>query len=785
MTFLTPHRLLVLLVLAELKQLTDVQDVDIGWKAHIFAQLLQQTKSGTSDQRILGILNDADTHSQALHRAVKEKIVSFATSSTHYMHDLFTLFQTASTLIDMESATSELGIFIRKALVDHHKMDFDTTSKLGESFVKHAKSQITDSPPPNYASIHDLNGYFSKSFFEKSTTISLPPSFDVNITLFRSKIPNSIILHYATYVEASKKGDYERACEALRRFFEVYPAESDRKWYQYALLEMAILQSQFRRTVEARWALNECIQTARRNRDHVCTLYAKTWLLELSDDVPTVDFLMSLATDARKLELWSIECHFWVKAAEMVLREGDGPDNVFYLLERAEGIEFEREVGMEARIRGVKAKAWNDFGGTTTYFPSHLIQHARNGDIPSAASLLLTHVHLFPSTDVELRNQWICTALTVLMERSLERGEAMQCAEILRYLRELRTPTHAHKIEMDVYAAKIDVLRHRTMEAYKTLTDTRQYAERDSVRHLRAKVSIDLDIAQLFIDTQNPLKSLPHLFSEASASFACTHHHPLGAIHFRAQILVARVFAELGDPFRGVRVLEDVAGSVWGCGEAALRGDMEVVRGVCYMGCLKEVRRRRKEGKEKAKKKSPKIPMDVGMEKFLEEFREGLEEAVQKDALETELKEGRDAVSIFDFYVQDEAQLEELMGISESTVLQCFENAIKEYKSIESLIRLRDVYARLVRFHEHNVTERLEAISMRDACDRRVMTHGRFLTERVGTFDDVVDVLEGIVENPGGREGGKGREDADEMEEGSEEDKGRVERDRRIVQLVI
>lgn len=60
----------------------------------------------------------------------------------------------------------------------------------------------------------------------------------------------------------------------------------DRTFYQYALLNLAILQKDFGCFSEAIAAINETIATARENKDMGCLNYSLSWLCHFSKAYP-------------------------------------------------------------------------------------------------------------------------------------------------------------------------------------------------------------------------------------------------------------------------------------------------------------------------------------------------------------------------------------------------------------------------------------------------------------------------------------------------------------------
>ncbi|BFZ58652.1 APC5 protein [Savitreella phatthalungensis] len=93
------------------------------------------------------------------------------------------------------------------------------------------------------------------------------------------------------FLDAWKQADYSTALEHLSRHFDYVerqqphdsgpPTTSSQLSYQYALLNLALLQSDFRCDREALWAVHEAIDAARDNKDVVCLNIALAWLSEL------------------------------------------------------------------------------------------------------------------------------------------------------------------------------------------------------------------------------------------------------------------------------------------------------------------------------------------------------------------------------------------------------------------------------------------------------------------------------------------------------------------------
>ncbi|CZT15135.1 uncharacterized protein RCC_01027 [Ramularia collo-cygni] len=94
-------------------------------------------------------------------------------------------------------------------------------------------------------------------------------------------------LHFfMAFFEHWRAGQYTMALESLHRYFDYSLAsrsgtDNMRVYYQYALLHLSVLHSDFECWDESIDAMNECIATARENQDAACLNFALSWLLYL------------------------------------------------------------------------------------------------------------------------------------------------------------------------------------------------------------------------------------------------------------------------------------------------------------------------------------------------------------------------------------------------------------------------------------------------------------------------------------------------------------------------
>jgi anaphase-promoting complex subunit 5 len=133
-----------------------------------------------------------------------------------------------------------------------------------------------------------------------------------------TSIPN--LGHYLKFIDCWRAGDYASAFDNLHRYFDYTMKTRDRTFYQYALLNLSILQADFGCYREAIPAMQEAISTARENKDVTCLNFCVSWLYHFGKAFPAEmkdmkesgmlgsenEALAFLKTRAKEAEMWSL-----------------------------------------------------------------------------------------------------------------------------------------------------------------------------------------------------------------------------------------------------------------------------------------------------------------------------------------------------------------------------------------------------------------------------------------------------------------------------------------------
>ncbi|KAI9715902.1 MAG: hypothetical protein M1812_005722 [Candelaria pacifica] len=96
--------------------------------------------------------------------------------------------------------------------------------------------------------------------------------------IVESRITVPSLSHYIRFLDSWRAGDYPSSFDNLHRYFDYTMHNRDRTFYQYALLNLAILQADFGCYSEAIAAMQETISSARENKDVACLNFSLSWL---------------------------------------------------------------------------------------------------------------------------------------------------------------------------------------------------------------------------------------------------------------------------------------------------------------------------------------------------------------------------------------------------------------------------------------------------------------------------------------------------------------------------
>ncbi|KAK5099871.1 APC5 protein [Lithohypha guttulata] len=275
--------------------------------------------------------------------------------------------------------TSPLGTFIRRCSLEYVRLQFQDSVALWTDFVAYrmpSKAAFTRRNPHalhnafdvNLADLdidisHPLASLMYRSLVDDGdTTQTSASTYDVEKLMefqvsemqgYGGRLPETMkttmkrmtaagasapkLAHYLAFLDSWRAGDFTSAFDNLHRYFDYTIQARDRTFYQYALLNLAILQADFGCYDEAIPAMQEAISTARENRDTVCLNYCMSWLYHFGRAFPSqmqairdtgilanesegLNFLKSRAKEA---EMWTLLSTSHLSEAKLSLQHGE------------------------------------------------------------------------------------------------------------------------------------------------------------------------------------------------------------------------------------------------------------------------------------------------------------------------------------------------------------------------------------------------------------------------------------------------------------------------------
>ncbi|KAB8240399.1 anaphase-promoting complex subunit Apc5 [Aspergillus flavus] len=276
------------------------------------------------------------------------------------------------------SRCSPLGAFVRRAQLEFTRLQFHDSVKLWKGFVKYrlptyhawarrnpfgeqamvdmnllelgldTGSQLAqvaygniedDLEEDNYVSTKDVERLLEFQIGELQRMGGRVPD-GMKACLERiitsgATLPN--LIHYLRFLDAWRAGDYPSSFDNLHRYFDYTMHSRDRSSYQYALLNLAILQADFGCYGEAISAMQEAVSIARESHDMNCLNFCMSWLYhfgkafpEQMKDVQNTGMLGNekeglafLKAKAKETEMWSLLSTTLLSEAKFELQNGE------------------------------------------------------------------------------------------------------------------------------------------------------------------------------------------------------------------------------------------------------------------------------------------------------------------------------------------------------------------------------------------------------------------------------------------------------------------------------
>ncbi|KAI0385029.1 anaphase-promoting complex subunit 5-domain-containing protein [Hypomontagnella monticulosa] len=317
-------------------------------------------------------------------------------------HDAFDLWK------DFVKYRQTTAAYYRKKTPSFHRLSFDHVLLSGESHwgpgVEAVASvaygdMLRDDPnstlPVSTDDIEKLLEFQIEQMQKYGNRIPLEIQHQFHDLLNDSfMIPS--LSHYLSYLDAWRAGDYSTSFDYLHRYFDYTMQNRDRSFYQYALMNLAVLQADFGCYKEAISAMLETVSTARENRDMTCLNFALNWLFHFGRAHPEVtkelesnsmlgtgkESLAYLRSRAKETGMWTLWSSALMSEAKMSLSNGESVATAIEHIVRSSQILIERNMkSMVGSQLSINIALWDRLGIaylSATTCEVFLRCHARN-----------------------------------------------------------------------------------------------------------------------------------------------------------------------------------------------------------------------------------------------------------------------------------------------------------------------------------------------------------------------------------------------------------------------
>ncbi|KAM6535619.1 APC5 protein [Fusarium falciforme] len=319
---------------------------------------------------------------------------------------------------------SPFGTFVRRSRLEYHRLRFHDCTELWKNFVRYRQptAQYMKRKLPGFGrmsfdnvllmgeqedwdhqSVMDLASVAYGDMLTGDQSSTVPVSADdigsllefqiEQVQKYGNRIPLEIrhqfhdllkdscikpsLTHYLNFLDAWRGGDYPTAFDLLHRYFDYTMSNRDRSYYQYALMNLAVLQADFGCHREALTAMLETVSTARENRDMSCLNFALNWLFHFGRAHPDLvrdlvshsmlgtgkDNLAFLRVKSKETGMWTLWSAVLLSEAKLGLINGDSVAAAMESMVRSSHIVMVRNMkNMFGSHLALSAALWDRLG---------------------------------------------------------------------------------------------------------------------------------------------------------------------------------------------------------------------------------------------------------------------------------------------------------------------------------------------------------------------------------------------------------------------------------------
>ncbi|KAI8336672.1 anaphase-promoting complex subunit 5-domain-containing protein [Chlamydoabsidia padenii] len=302
----------------------------------------------------------------------------------------------------------------RTAIINNKRTKWmDTSDDSSGSLTRSRSFNIRD--PVNLNPSYQLGGWVSDhqmdlfltrqaEMIEKTGTSDIPPAMlHRYLDYLQKNAPDIGKIHQVRFLNYIRTAEYEGAVSNLHRFFDYCFLSKGTPLYQYALLNLGVLEAKFGHSRDALYAFEDAMNVAREYHDDDCLNEIQSWISfvkgTLNGQYKTNDAVEIVnSTKPEKLDnsiyLASI---FQLSQAQDMLQRGDSPFTVFRTLFQSNIQASMRGVGyINLPYNMIKFKTWKHYGNSVlseTYMKMALQENEGTMDDMEKLYLMASDMH--------------------------------------------------------------------------------------------------------------------------------------------------------------------------------------------------------------------------------------------------------------------------------------------------------------------------------------------------------------------------------------------------------
>ncbi|KIN07687.1 hypothetical protein OIDMADRAFT_99747 [Oidiodendron maius Zn] len=308
------------------------------------------------------------------------------------------------------SRTSPFGSFVRRAKIEFDRLQFSDSVSLWTSFVRWRQDTAGSWAKRNsglrrWAGDKALSegevqwGVEATEMFETINYHGVLEGENVEGSLSTDDVEKLLEFQVdqmqSIFLDAWRAGDYPNSFDYLHRYFDYTMQNRDRLFYQYALMNLAVLQADFGCLDEAVAAMLETVTTARENKDLACLNFALNWLYHFNKAHPNIisaadspnmlgaerEGLAFIRLRAKESGMWTLWSSSLLSEAKMGLSNGESITTVFENILKSSQLITDRNMkGMMGGQMAMYSSLWSRLGVVSLsrqYCNVFLSAHAR------------------------------------------------------------------------------------------------------------------------------------------------------------------------------------------------------------------------------------------------------------------------------------------------------------------------------------------------------------------------------------------------------------------------